>query len=44
VHGDLLPIWRGYAENVTGGPIDCGHYVPEEAPQETLNWFLKHFQ
>ena len=28
---------------VTGGPIDCGHYVPEEAPDETLRWLLRHF-
>jgi haloacetate dehalogenase len=43
VHGDLLPIWKNYAEQVTGGPIECGHYVPEEAPQETLDMLLKHF-
>lgn len=34
VWGDILPIWQRYADDVTGGPIDCGHYVPEEAPDE----------
>ena len=43
VWGDLVPIWRDYADDVTGGPIDCGHYVPEEAPDplyDKLNAFL----
>jgi haloacetate dehalogenase len=43
VHGDCLEIWKRYGADVTGGPIDCGHYVPEEAPEETLDWFLKFF-
>jgi haloacetate dehalogenase len=43
VYGDLLPVWRRYAENVSGGPIACGHYVPEEAPDETLGWLVRHF-
>jgi haloacetate dehalogenase len=43
VYGDLLPIWRAYADDVGGGPIACGHYVPEEAPAETLDYFMKHF-
>lgn len=43
VYGDVLEVWRSYAANVTGGPIDCGHYVPEEAPEQTLSWFLRHF-
>ncbi len=43
VWGDLVPIWEQYAEEVTGGPIDCGHYVPEEAPDETCAWFIRFF-
>jgi haloacetate dehalogenase len=43
VYGDALRIWRDYGTDVTGGPIDCGHYVPEEAPDDTLLWFLRHF-
>lgn len=30
MYGDNLVHWRDYAADVTGGPIDCGHYVPEE--------------
>ncbi len=43
VWGDLVPIWEQYAEEVTGGPIDCGHYVPEEAPDEICAWFMRFF-
>jgi haloacetate dehalogenase len=25
VHDDVLVVWRDYAANATGGPIDCGH-------------------
>jgi haloacetate dehalogenase len=43
VHGDVLAVWRDYAADVTGGPIDCGHYVMEQAPDQTLAWFLRFF-
>jgi len=43
VYGDVLGVWRDYGRHVTGGAIDCGHYVPEEAPDDTLRWFLQHF-
>ena len=34
--GDPLAIWRDWAEDVRGRALDCGHYLPEEAPDETL--------
>ena len=43
VHGDVLAVWRDYARQATGGPIDCGHYVPEEAPEETAAALSRHF-
>jgi haloacetate dehalogenase len=44
VHGDVLQVWqRGYATDAWGGALPCGHYVPEEAPDETLRWLLRHF-
>jgi haloacetate dehalogenase len=39
----VLAVWQDYATEVTGGPIECGHYVPEEAPDETQPWLLRHF-
>jgi haloacetate dehalogenase len=32
---DVLEIWRGWADDVRGRPLDCGHYLAEEAPDET---------
>jgi hypothetical protein len=34
-HYDVLDVWRGWAEEVRGRALDCGHYLPEEAPEET---------
>ena len=33
---DVLAVWRGWAEDVRGRAIDCGHYLAEEAPEETF--------
>jgi haloacetate dehalogenase len=34
---DALAIWRQYASGpVSGGPVPSGHYLAEEAPNETL--------
>jgi haloacetate dehalogenase len=32
---DVLGIWRDWANDVRGHTIDCGHYLAEEAPDET---------
>jgi len=32
---DVLAIWREWADDVRGRPLDCGHYLAEEAPEET---------
>ena len=32
---DVLDVWRGWASNVRGRALECGHYLPEEAPEET---------
>jgi haloacetate dehalogenase len=31
-----LEIWKSWADDVIGRPIECGHYLPEEAPEETI--------
>ncbi len=31
---DPLALWRGVADDVTGRSVDCGHYLPEELPDE----------
>jgi haloacetate dehalogenase len=32
---DVLSVWRDHAENVTGHAINSGHFLPEEAPEDT---------
>src|SRR5438094_1073964 len=41
---DMLAVWRDHAANVRGQPIDSGHFLPEDAADETytaLRAFLK---
>jgi haloacetate dehalogenase len=33
---DPLPVWRRWADDVRGGPLPGGHFVPEEAPAELI--------
>ena len=33
---DVLAEWRAVAQDVSGHAVPGGHYLPEEAPQETL--------
>jgi len=39
----VLTVWRDWADDVRGRAFDCGHYLPEEAPDETLAAFLEFF-
>jgi len=32
---DMLAVWREHADNVTGQAIASGHFLPEEAPDDT---------
>lgn len=41
---DVLDVWKDWADDVSGRGIECGHYLAEEAPEETYKeiWnFLK---
>jgi len=31
----VLAVWRDWADDVRGRGLDCGHFLPEEAPDET---------
>ena len=37
---EMLASWRDRAEDVRGQAIDCGHFLPEEAPEETTDLLL----
>jgi haloacetate dehalogenase len=41
--GNQLSIWRDAAGDVTGGPLDTGHYLAEEAPQAVIEAFERFF-
>ena len=32
---DMLTVWRDRAVDVRGKALDCGHFLPEELPEET---------
>ena len=32
---DVLAVWRAWADDVHGRALACGHFLPEEAPDET---------
>jgi haloacetate dehalogenase len=40
---DVLAVWREWADSVEGRAIDCGHYLAEEAPDETATELLSFF-
>ena len=39
----VVEEWEKWADNVEGYVLPCGHYLPEEAPEETLNALLTFF-
>jgi haloacetate dehalogenase len=41
---DVLALWREVADKVDGRPLDCGHYIAEERPEELLTEILKFFK
>jgi haloacetate dehalogenase len=34
LYGDVLAVWRTWATDVRGGPVQSGHHMAEEAPDE----------
>ncbi len=42
-HYDVLATWYERAEDVRGRSLPCGHFLPEEAPDETFAEFLAFF-
>jgi haloacetate dehalogenase len=44
LHGDPREIWRAWATDVRGGPIDSGHHMAEEAPDALADALLEFLQ
>jgi haloacetate dehalogenase len=40
---DVLAVWREWAPGVRGQSLDCGHFIPEEKPAETLKLLRAFF-
>ena len=41
---DVLEIWRKHAVDVSGGALDCGHFLTEEKPHETYDALVGFFR
>jgi haloacetate dehalogenase len=42
LYGDPLEVWRDWADDLRGHPLDCGHHMAEELP-ERLSADLREF-
>jgi haloacetate dehalogenase len=40
---DVRAVWRDWADDVQGRALDCGHYLPEERPDEVAEAFEAFF-
>ncbi|MFC3419589.1 alpha/beta fold hydrolase [Salinicoccus hispanicus] len=40
---DVLSIWRDWTDDVEGRGIECGHFLAEEAPDETYEEMHRFF-
>jgi haloacetate dehalogenase len=40
---DVLAVWRDWADDVRGRALDCGHFLAEEAPDETYTELYAFF-
>jgi len=40
---DMLAVWQERALNVTGKSMNCGHFIPEERPDELVRELLDFF-
>jgi haloacetate dehalogenase len=44
LYDDPLAIWQEWADDVRGSPVPVGHFIPEEAPEETARQLLNFLQ
>jgi haloacetate dehalogenase len=41
---EVLETWQRWATDVRGRALACGHFIPEEAPEETLTELTRFFR
>ncbi len=39
----VLEVWKAWADDVRGEPLECGHFIPEERPAELTKLLLDFF-
>ncbi len=35
LYGDVLALWRDWADDLRGGPVESGHHIAEESPENS---------
>jgi haloacetate dehalogenase len=40
LYGDPLEIWKSWADDLRGAPIESGHHMAEEAPEAVASELL----
>ena len=35
-HLDMMTVWRQRADDIRGKPLPCGHFIPEEKPEDLI--------
>ncbi|RBP22265.1 haloacetate dehalogenase [Marinobacter pelagius] len=40
---DVLSVWRDYGADVHGKALECGHFLPEEAPESVIDELRRFF-
>jgi haloacetate dehalogenase len=43
LYGDVVAVWRDWADDVRGAPIESGHHMAEERPAELAELLLSFF-
>jgi haloacetate dehalogenase len=41
LYGDVLAVWRNWADDLSGAVIDSGHHMAEEAPEQLTGALLR---
>ena len=41
---DMMTVWKQRAANVRGRALDCGHFIPEEQPDQLVDALFEFFE
>ena len=40
----MIEAWNKRCDKVSGEPLDCGHFIPEEKPKELIQKLITFFE